>query len=181
MFPKNLLMPLFWLVLAFIVVCFSIRVYAEFQPVNHFWIDMRGTWMTEKDYLAKIAEPVKPVVPKTVVKPIIKSVEKSLPTKATNDTFNLDKLSRAVACHETKCGTRWSALTHNNAFGIMTWDKNWKRSFKRYATLNDSYIDFKRIWSSYYGGFPTLKQAKRYSGNDRAETWLYNVKFFYSK
>ena len=96
----------FWFLLIICVLAFFYRVYAEFQPVNHFWIDMRGTGMTEKDYLAKIAEPVKPVVPKTVVKPIIKSVEKSLPTKATNDTFNLDKLSRAVACHETKCGTR---------------------------------------------------------------------------
>jgi hypothetical protein len=63
----------------------------------------------------------------------------------------------------------------------MTWDKNGKRSFKRYEKIEDSYTDFKRIWSSFYGGFPTLKQAKRYSGNDRSEIWLYNVKFFYEK
>ena len=95
-------MPLFWLVLDCIVVCFSIRVYAEFQPVNHFWIDMRGTGMTEKDYLAKIAEP-KPVVPKTVIKPIIKPVEKSLPV---SKEFDLDKYAKAVARHETSSCTK---------------------------------------------------------------------------
>ena len=95
--------------------------------------------------------------------------------------FNLDKLALAVACHETKCGTKGSAVSHNNAFWIMTWDKNGKRSFKRYEKIEDSYTDFKRIWSSYYGGFPTLKQAKRYSGNDRSEIWLNNVKHFYNK
>ncbi len=95
--------------------------------------------------------------------------------------FNLDKLALAVSCHETKCGTKGSAVSHNNAFWIMTWDKNGKRSFKRYEKIEDSYTDFKRIWSSYYGGFPTLKQAKRYSGNDRSEIWLNNVKHFYNK
>ena len=63
----------------------------------------------------------------------------------------------------------------------MTWDKKGKRSFKRYDKIEDSYKDFKRIWTSYYGGMPNLKKAKRYSGDDRSEIWLANTLYFYQK
>lgn len=98
----------------------------------------------------------------------------------TEDTFDLDKLASAVARAETSGCTKWSALSHNNCFGIMTWDKNGKRSFKRYASHEESFADFKRIWSSYYGWFPTLAMAKKWTGADRAERWLWHVKQFYA-
>ena len=51
-----------------------------------------------------------------------------------------------------------------------------------YDTKEESYEAFKKIWKEGYGNkFPTLRAVQVYSGNDRAETWLYNVKFFYSK
>jgi fatty-acid desaturase len=62
----------------------------------------------------------------------------------------------------------------------MTW-VNWPREFKYYNTKEDSYKDFKRIWTSYYGWLPNLEKAKRYSWNDRAEAWLNNVLAYYNK
>lgn len=94
--------------------------------------------------------------------------------------YDLDKLAKAVALHETgDCTAKLGAATVNNCFGIMAWS-NGQRYFKRYKTKEDSYADFKRIWSSYYQKFPDLKLAKRYSGNDRPYQWLANVKHFYA-
>jgi hypothetical protein len=63
----------------------------------------------------------------------------------------------------------------------MQWDKKGVRSFKRYATCEESYADFKRIWAKSYKTFPTLKAAQVYSGNDRAHIWLANVKSKYNE
>jgi len=96
--------------------------------------------------------------------------------------LNIDKLAKAVARHETADCTIGSAK-YNNCFGIMQWDKAGNRSFKRYATKEDSYADFKRIWMNpkgwYQGKFPTPFLANKYSGNDRADAWLRNVTKFY--
>lgn len=100
------------------------------------------------------------------------------PSAATS--YDLDKLAKAVARHETGGCTLGSGRTHNNAFGIMQW-KNGKRSFKRYETCEQSYEDFKRIWTAYYGRFPDLALAKKYSGNDRPNQWLSNVTAFYNE
>lgn len=91
-------------------------------------------------------------------------------------SYNLNKLARAVAMHETHdCQDKQGAALVNNCFGII---RNGR--FVRYATKEDSYADFKQIWTKYYGRFPDLELAKRYSGNDRSRTWLNNVIKFYN-
>lgn len=94
--------------------------------------------------------------------------------------YDLDKLAKAVAMHETKdCGVNVGSALVNNCFGIRGWRKDGTPYFKQYATKEDSYKDFKRIWSTYYGRFPDTALAKKYSGNDRPQQWLANVTHFY--
>ena len=100
--------------------------------------------------------------------------------KGIQDVFDIDKLARAVAQHETRNCTLWNSATRNNCFWIMTWAR-WFREFKSYDTKEDSYKDFKRIWTSYYGWMPTYAKAKRYSWDDRVTAWLNNVLHFYNK
>jgi len=60
----------------------------------------------------------------------------------------------------------------------MTWASG-TRQQKRYKTTQDSFEDFKRIWSKSYKIFPNIKLAKKWTGNDRPNTWLKNVTFYY--
>jgi len=54
----------------------------------------------------------------------------------------------------------------------MTWP-NGVRQLKWYNSTQESFDDFKRVWLRGYGGrFPTLADAVKYTGSDRAETWL---------
>ena len=53
------------------------------------------------------------------------------------------------------------------------------RTFKEFSSPEESYTDFKRIWRTYYGGFPTPADASRWTGEDRAEQWLCGVKKYY--
>jgi len=62
----------------------------------------------------------------------------------------------------------------------MTW-KTGSRQFKSYATKEDSYKDFKRIWKSYYVIFPNKKLAEKWTGKDRAVHWLQGVTQFYNE
>lgn len=89
----------------------------------------------------------------------------------TTKKLDLDKLARSVSIAETAWCTKWSAITHKNCFGIMDYS-TWKRRFKKYTTKQDSFKDFKRIWSNYYWGYPDYKKAKRYTGNDKPKIWL---------
>ena len=113
---------------------------------------------------------------------IPKTVEKSVESLKTHE-LDLDKLAYSVARHETWNCTIWNSATRNNCFGIMTWKRGF-REFKTYETQEDSYIDFKRIWTTKWyiewnGGLPTYADAKKYSWNDRARDWLNNVLHFY--
>lgn len=105
----------------------------------------------------------------------------------TNQTFNdpfiifdIDRLAYAVSCAETSCGTKGSAVSHKNAFGIMTWEHGY-RELKHYKSIKDSHEDFKRIWSKGYGNFPTMKEAYVWTGNDSPKQWYNNVVFYYLK
>ena len=85
---------------------------------------------------------------------------------------DLDKLAYSVSVAETSNCTRGSGLSKNNCIGIMEWP-NGVRQLKWYNTKQESLEDFKRIWKNYYGGrFPTLADAHKWTGSDRAETWL---------
>lgn len=101
-------------------------------------------------------------------------------TETVKNGYDIDKLARCVAKHETVSCTKGSAK-YNNCHGIMQWDKKGNRSFRRYKTKEDSYEHFKAIWQKSYGGLPNLAKAKKYSGNDRANIWLANVNKCYSE
>jgi hypothetical protein len=110
---------------------------------------------------------------------LIKDINESEYHKKPYNLLDLDKLAYAVAMHETKnCGLNYGSSAVNNCFGIMTWP-NGKRRFKHYSNPSESYADFKRIWTAYYKGFPTIAKAKKWSGNDRASAWLRNVNHYY--
>jgi hypothetical protein len=110
--------------------------------------------------------------PKQVAKPAAKKAAPKPPVTG----YDLDKLAKAVAKHETNdCKAKVGAAVYNNCFGIK-----YNGKFARYKTKQASYDDFKRIWSTYYKKFPNHALAKKYSGNDRPQTWLSNVTLFYN-
>lgn len=95
-------------------------------------------------------------------------------------TVNIDKLAYAVAMAETKDCTLWAGVSHNNCFWIMDfW--SYGRKYRKYSSKEESYKDFKKIWKKYYWWFPNYAKAKKWTGNDRVQTWLNNVKFYYYK
>ena len=50
-----------------------------------------------------------------------------------------------------------------------------------YANPNESYEAFKQVWTKGYSGeFPSYKAAQVWTGNDRPDTWLTNVKYYYN-
>jgi len=103
------------------------------------------------------------------------------PKKLLPDGTDLEKLAKAVALHETNdCTKGNSAIIHKNAFGIRECYGGRCYGFKTYRNCEESFLDFERIWSSYYNKFPDIELARKYSGNDRADSWLRNVKNFYS-
>lgn len=93
------------------------------------------------------------------------------------NVLNLDALAYAVSVHESVSCRR---AIHNNCHGIMVWDKNGVRSLKQYATIEESFEDFKVLWENKYKNFPDLYLARRYTGRDRAEAWLSTVTKHYN-
>ena len=102
----------------------------------------------------------------------------------TETSFDINALAKAVARHETASCTKGYGAEYNNCFGIK-WgrtapcDKVGRNKMCIYDDPQESYEAFKKIWSTWYGELPTLEAARRYSGNDRAETWRNNVITFY--
>ena len=87
-----------------------------------------------------------------------------------------------MAVAETSGCTKGSAITHNNCVGIRLCSGGKCYGFKRYDSHDDSLRDFIRLWKkSYGGGLPTIEHAKKYTGKDRADTWLAHVKRSYNK
>lgn len=98
---------------------------------------------------------------------------------------DLDKLQRAVGRYETGYCTSPNSPTanaRNNCHGIMVKYKDGSRELRYFATKGQSAEAFKAIWANGYGGrMPTLQDARRYSGNERACTWLATVIRFYNE
>lgn len=93
------------------------------------------------------------------------------------ESVNLDKLAYAVGMYETSQCTNPGSPTanaRNNCHGSMR-----KGSPITFASTDESTAFFKANWKKNYGGYPTFAQARTYSGNDRACTWLKNVNRFY--
>lgn len=97
------------------------------------------------------------------------------------EKLDLDKLAHAVAYAETGHCKDGTAIKRNNCFGIMQWNKQGVRSPKWYSTKEESFQDFKRIWSKHYKRFPDLALANKWTGSDNAAQWLRNVKHYYYK
>lgn len=61
----------------------------------------------------------------------------------------------------------------------MCWPKG-KRTPCYFKSPEESHRRFKQIWSKSYKTFPDIAAARKYTGNDNAETWLKNVKYYYN-
>ncbi len=74
---------------------------------------------------------------------------------STGAVFNLDKLAKAIARHETGDCQLGVGKSRNNCFGITN-----RKGFASYANSGQSYAAFKALWTSKYGGsLPTLRHA----------------------
>lgn len=76
--------------------------------------------------------------------------------------------------------------THNNCFWIKHWNTApcpWvpKLAMCKYETPEQSYEAFKKIWSKWYKWVPNYAKAKRWTWNDRPQTWLNHVLHYYYK
>lgn len=97
-------------------------------------------------------------------------------------SVDLNKLAYAVGMYETSQCTNPNSPTanaRNNCHGIMMRTDDGGRTLRTFASTADSAAAFKAIWKGSYGGFPTLAQARTYSGDEMACTWLKNVNRFY--
>ena len=101
-----------------------------------------------------------------------------MPTSFSESGVNHSKIAYAVAMAETGDCTKGYGLSHNNCFGIMAWNKQGERYPKRYKNKQESYKDFIRIWKKYYKTMPNEALAKKYTGDDNADTWLFNVNYY---
>jgi len=97
--------------------------------------------------------------------------------------IDYDKLYRAVAVAESTykgkpCNTPWHKAA-NNCVSIMSWAGG-RRHLKKFSSIEANKQEFKRIWIKGYGDhLPTLREAIKYTGNDKARGWLNNVKSYY--
>jgi len=88
--------------------------------------------------------------------------------------YDVYRLCKAIARHETNSCTTGVGATHNNCVGIKR-----NSTFVRYSDPEESIEDCVRVWTTYYKRMPDLHLARRWSGNDRANAWLQNVLAFY--
>jgi hypothetical protein len=97
---------------------------------------------------------------------------------------DLDKLAYAVGMAETLgCTSKNSptANARNNCHGILIKHADGSRELRYYPSRAASAAAFKRIWQKGYGDrFPTIQDARRYTGNENASTWLANVSHYYT-
>lgn len=123
----------------------------------------------------------------TVPSPVKEVVQIASAEPVVSSGVNLDALAKAVARHETASCTRGTGAYYNNCFGIKKGNtapcsRVSESNFCIYNHKDESFEAFKIIWTQVYGGrMPTLADAVRYSGNDRAQTWLNNVHQFYNE
>lgn len=85
-------------------------------------------------------------------------------------------LAECVSVAETGRCTTGMSQTKNNCHGIMTWRRGFREGvyFENYY---QSHIAFINLWEKRYGGnmYPTIEQARRYTGNDKPTRWYNTV------
>jgi len=93
--------------------------------------------------------------------------------------IDYDKLYNAVAVAESgNCSTSWHKAA-KNCVSIMSWSGG-KRHLKQFSSIDDSKTAFKQLWILKYGDhLPTLQDAIKYTGNDKAYGWLQTVNKWY--
>lgn len=96
-------------------------------------------------------------------------------------SINLDRLYYAVAMAESgNCSTEWHKAKAN-CTSIMTW-KSGKRELRKFKNEEEGKAYFKWLWKEHYGNkFPTMKEATRFTGDDRSAQWLENVKKYFNQ
>lgn len=134
----------------------------------------------EVKYVAPKKQPVIPVVREN---PVTK-VEWVIIVKQDN-SFSVHALANAVAMAETGGCKKGYWVSHNNCHGIKSWNTApcpWtpKGSMCRFKTTKESYEAFVIIWNKWYKTYPTLQQAKSWTGDDSKETWLAAVRQHYN-
>ena len=88
---------------------------------------------------------------------------------------DLAKLAHAVAIAETS--DKGMILAKNNYHGITKKGGG----FRSFASKEESYLAFQRLWITKYGDhFPTLSDAKKYSGSEGTH-WLATVTVAYNR
>lgn len=124
-----------------------------------------------------------PGIPKAQAAEIETKPVVSIPPAKEANQVDMDKLAWAVAMQETKNCTDPNAVTgrkRNNCHGIMYWP-NGVRTQRTFPNIQASHDAFKDIWLRVYGNrLPTMADARKYSGNDKAESWYKNVHHFYN-
>lgn len=99
--------------------------------------------------------------------------------------LEIDKLAYAIAMAETKNCTLGYGEMYNNCFGIKSGNtapcKNvGQNRMCIYDHPEESYTAFRKIWQTWYKGFPTTEMASRWTGSDRPDSWLRNVRYYYN-
>lgn len=123
----------------------------------------------------KLPAAVQPAAQPVVIKPKSTAILVEKPSTALGTALNLDRLSVAVAMQEThNCKDKQGSALVNNCHGFK---KNGQ--FMKFNNQAESHAYFKQLWAKSYKSFPNLRLAQIYSGNDRAQTWLKNVTYYY--
>lgn len=109
-----------------------------------------------------------------------KTAKVAAPDRGEPEEVDMQALAKAVAWHETKLCTLGVGEKHNNCFGIKNGNtapcpRIARNNMCIYEDPKDSYVAFEKIWLAWYAGEPTIEKARRWSGNDNAESWLKNV------
>lgn len=111
------------------------------------------------------------------------TIKAVIATEYLEDGTDINKLAVAVAKAETGDGKFGYGKEYNNVHGIKNGktapcNKIGRNRMCIYESKDESYQSFKKIWKKWYKKYPTPELAKKYS-NDRAETWLKNVNYYY--
>lgn len=98
--------------------------------------------------------------------------------------LDLDKLAHAVSMAETAGCTAGYGVEYNNCFGIKNGNTAPCKRIGRnrmciYESKEESFVAFKKIWSTWYKEFPDRALASKWTGADRVDTWLRSVQQYY--
>ncbi len=96
--------------------------------------------------------------PKTSVPTSKPQVHAAAPKASVVASYDLDKLAKAIALHETgDCTAKVGSALYHNCHGFRV-----SNHFLHFQTKAESYAKFKKLWTSDYKEFPNLRLATAY-------------------